>query len=75
MKTAKRLDTLEFSKIRMMSAKVTEMEAQGKKVYRFTLGQPDFLTPDYIKEACKQAIDSLILSLSFVFFKSLSFSL
>ncbi|MBQ3122824.1 MAG: pyridoxal phosphate-dependent aminotransferase [Firmicutes bacterium] len=57
MKTANRLDTLEFSKIRLLSNKVFELQAQGREMHMFTLGQPDFLTPDYIKEACKQAID------------------
>ena len=57
MKTADRLESLQLSKIRMLSAKVAEMQAQGKEMHMFTLGQPDFPTPSYISEACKKAID------------------
>ncbi len=57
MKTADRLESLEMSKIRMLSAKVFELQAQGREMYMFTLGQPDFPTPKYICEACKKAID------------------
>ena len=45
MKTADRLESLEMSKIRMLSAKVFELQAQGREMYMFTLGQPDFPTP------------------------------
>ena len=57
MKTADRLESLQLSKIRMLSAKVAEMQAQGREMHMFTLGQPDFPTPSYISEACKKAID------------------
>lgn len=57
MKTANRLDTLEFSKIRLLSAKAREKQAEGKKMYNFTLGLPDFPTPQYIVDACKKALD------------------
>lgn len=33
------------------------MQAQGKEMHMFTLGQPDFQTPEYISEVCKKAID------------------
>lgn len=55
--TAKRVETLEFSKIRMASAKIAEVEATGKTVYRFTLGQPDFPTPQFIIDACSKAMN------------------
>lgn len=57
LKTADRVETLEFSKIRMASAKIAEVEATGKKVYRFTLGQPDFPTPQFIIDACSKAMN------------------
>ena len=57
MKTADRLESLQLSKIRMLSAKVAEMQAQGREMHMFTLGQPDFPTPSFISEACKKAID------------------
>ncbi|MDP4289780.1 MAG: pyridoxal phosphate-dependent aminotransferase [Bacteroidota bacterium] len=40
-----------------MSKKSRELESQGKNVINLSIGQPDFFTPDYIKEAGKKAID------------------
>lgn len=40
-----------------MAAKTRELKAQGKDIIGLSLGEPDFNTPDYIKEAAKQAID------------------
>ncbi len=40
-----------------MAAKARELRAAGKDVIGLSLGEPDFNTPDYIKEAAKQAID------------------
>lgn len=57
MKTANRLDTLEFSKIRLVSNKAARMQAEGRKMHNFTLGLPDFPTPKYIVDACKKALD------------------
>ena len=57
METAKRLETLEFSKIRLISNKAAKMQEAGRKMHNFTLGQPDFPTPDYIKNACKKALE------------------
>ena len=57
MKKAHRLDNITFSRIRMQSKLVDQMEAEGKDMIRFTWGEPDFMTPDYIKEAAKKAID------------------
>jgi len=34
-----------------------ELKAQGKDVITLSLGEPDFNTPDFIKEAAKKAID------------------
>lgn len=36
---------------------VNELIAQGKKIYNFCIGQPDFKTPGHICEAAKKAID------------------
>lgn len=57
MEKSHKLDRIEPSKIRLMSQKALELEAQGRKTLRFTLGQPDFDTPDYIKYACKEGLD------------------
>lgn len=40
-----------------MSKKARELAAQGVDVISLSLGEPDFQTPQYIKEAAKQAID------------------
>jgi aspartate aminotransferase len=40
-----------------MAAKARELKAQGKDIIGLSLGEPDFNTPDFIKEAAKTAID------------------
>ena len=40
-----------------MTAKSRELQAQGIDVVNLSIGEPDFNTPDYIKEAAKEAID------------------
>lgn len=40
-----------------MAAKARELRSEGKDIIGLSLGEPDFNTPDYIKEAAKQAID------------------
>ena len=40
-----------------MSQKSSEMKAQGIDVINLSVGEPDFNTPDRIKEAAKQAVD------------------
>ena len=40
-----------------MSQKSAEMKAQGIDVINLSVGEPDFNTPDHIKEAAKQAVD------------------
>ena len=40
-----------------MAAKARELKAEGKDVIGLSLGEPDFNTPDFIKDAAKQAID------------------
>lgn len=39
-----------------MAAKTRELRAEGKDIIGLSLGEPDFNTPDYIKEAAIQAI-------------------
>jgi aspartate/methionine/tyrosine aminotransferase len=38
-------------------AKVKKLEAEGKKVVSFCIGEPDFDTPKYIRKAAKKALD------------------
>jgi aspartate aminotransferase len=40
-----------------MAKKSREMVAQGIDVINLSLGEPDFITPDHIREAAKKAID------------------
>jgi len=40
-----------------MAAKTRELKEEGKDIIGLSLGEPDFNTPDYIKDAAKQAID------------------
>lgn len=40
-----------------MTAKARELKAQGKDVISLSIGEPDFNTPDAVKEAAKKAID------------------
>lgn len=40
-----------------MSQKSSELKAQGVDVINMSVGEPDFNTPDHIKEAAKKAID------------------
>ncbi|MBT7851652.1 MAG: pyridoxal phosphate-dependent aminotransferase [Formosa sp.] len=40
-----------------MAAKARELKAEGKDIIGLSLGEPDFNTPDFIKNAAKIAID------------------
>jgi aspartate aminotransferase len=40
-----------------MNTKTKELQAQGIDVINLTVGEPDFNTPDHIKQAAKKAID------------------
>jgi aspartate aminotransferase len=40
-----------------MAAKARELKEQGKDIISLSLGEPDFNTPDYIKDAAIQAIN------------------
>ena len=52
-----RLQRLAPSATLAMSQKSGELKAQGVDVINLSVGEPDFNTPDHIKEAAKQAID------------------
>ena len=40
-----------------MTAKARELKAQGKDVISLSIGEPDFNTPEQVKQAAKKAID------------------
>ena len=52
-----RLNRLAPSATLAMSQKSSEMKAQGVDVINLSVGEPDFNTPDHIKEAAKKAIE------------------
>ena len=53
-----RLNRLAPSATLAMSQKSSEMKAAGIDVINLSVGEPDFNTPDHIKEAAKQAVDN-----------------
>ena len=52
-----RLQRLAPSATLAMSQKSSEMKAQGIDVINMSVGEPNFNTPDHIKEAAKKAVD------------------
>jgi len=51
-----RINNLSTSQTLAMAALARELKAQGKDIISLSLGEPDFNTPDFIKEAAIQAI-------------------
>lgn len=56
-KLSDRLNRLAPSATLAMSQKSAEMKAQGIDVINMSVGEPDYMTPEHIKEAGKKAID------------------
>lgn len=54
---SERLNRLSPSATLAMSQKSGELKAQGIDIINLSVGEPDFNTPDHIKEAAKKAID------------------
>lgn len=52
----KRMQKITFTGIRRVSDKAAKMEAAGKHVVHFEIGQPDFVTPKYIRDAACQSL-------------------
>lgn len=53
-----RVSGLSESQTLAMSKRSRELKAQGIDVINLSLGEPDFTTPDVVKEAAKKAIDN-----------------
>ncbi|MCD8262588.1 MAG: pyridoxal phosphate-dependent aminotransferase, partial [Bacteroides sp.] len=53
-----RLNSLSPYETLAMSQKHNEFKAQGIDVINLSVGEPDFNTPDHIKEAAKKAVDN-----------------
>jgi aspartate aminotransferase len=52
-----RINSLAESQTLAMTKKAREITAQGHKVINLSIGEPDFPTPQHIKDAAKKAID------------------
>lgn len=52
-----RIKSLSVSQTLAMAQKSRELKAKGIDIISLSLGEPDFNTPEYIKEAAKKAID------------------
>jgi aspartate aminotransferase len=52
-----RINAMEESATIAMSRKSRELKAEGKDVIALSLGEPDFNTPDFIKEAANKAMN------------------
>lgn len=52
-----RINNLSTSATLAMAAKARELRAEGKDIIGLSLGEPDFNTPDFIKEAAIEAVN------------------
>lgn len=52
-----RIKSMATSQTLAMAAKARELKAEGKDIIGLSLGEPDFNTPDFIKDAAIQAIN------------------
>ncbi|WP_299834776.1 pyridoxal phosphate-dependent aminotransferase [uncultured Tenacibaculum sp.] len=52
-----RINSLPVSQTLAMAAKARELKGQGKDIISLSLGEPDFNTPDFIKEAAIEAVN------------------
>jgi aspartate aminotransferase len=53
-----RLNQLKESATLAMAKKSRELSEQGKEIINLSIGEPDFNTPGFIKQAAKEAIDN-----------------
>lgn len=58
MQISKRIQKMALSQTLAMSQKSSELKQKGYDVINLSVGEPDFTTPSFIKEAAKQAIDA-----------------
>jgi len=52
-----RINSLPISQTLAMAAKTRELRSEGKDIIGLSLGEPDFNTPDFMKEAAIQAVN------------------
>lgn len=53
-----KMKKIPFTGIRRVMEKANKLQSEGKSVIHFEVGQPDFDTPENIKEAAKRALDA-----------------
>ncbi len=56
-KLSNRINAMATSQTLAMAAKARELKAEGKDIIGLSLGEPDFNTPDFIKDSAIQAIN------------------
>jgi len=54
---SKKINRIQESATLAMSRKSRELQKEGKDIINLSLGEPDFHTPNFIKESAKKAID------------------
>jgi aspartate aminotransferase len=54
---SKRINSLSESQTIAMNQKSRDLQAAGVDVINMTVGEPDFFTPQHVKEAAKKAVD------------------
>jgi len=59
-KVSDRVEQLEASQTLAMSQRSKDLQLQGVNVINLSVGEPDFPTPDFVKDAAKKAIDDNI---------------
>ncbi len=52
------LDNVRFSSIRAIGDRIREMEAEGRKVVRLQIGEPDFSSPQHIIDAAIKSLEN-----------------
>ena len=58
MKLAKRMARLGTENAFVVLAEVNKLVSQGKDIISFCIGEPDFNTPDNIKQAAIKAVEA-----------------
>ena len=57
LKLSERILNMSTSATLAMAAKARELKSEGRDIIGLSLGEPDFNTPEFIKNAAKQAVD------------------
>ena len=57
MRISTRLSRVKPSATMAVSAKAMELKAQGKEILSLSVGEPDFPSPEFMKDAVKKALD------------------